>query len=449
MSIPARVSAATVIERVVEEGAFSQRALAAELGRGSLDARDRGWVTRVVYGTLADLRAVDLALERLLDRGLDSIEPRLRAHLRVATWEVTRSGADGDPAPLVSAAVTAVKRDCHRRRVGLANGVLRNLVRDREILFNPPKKADDAARFGVRYGLPDWIARRLLDRLGDDAVNAMAALNGTTPVGFRIRRAARSEVLDALRTEGLRVEPHPWAPDAGVCTRGNLAATEAHATRRIAIQDPGAQLACAALPPHLPPGQSVLDAAAGLGGKTWSLADRFGGERVVATDISARKLDRLAENPAMADVARVPWDIAEDPAAGAITERRYGAIVLDAPCSALGTMGRHPEVRWNRDEDSVASIAEVQARMIDRLVPLLEPGGVFLYVVCTWTHEETVAQVEGAMARHDRLSLWPPDAESSDDRVDWGSLVDDLGMVQLWPHTRATDGFVFARFRAA
>ncbi len=431
-----RRTAAGALQRVIDEGAFSQRALGAAFERTRLDAVERAWVTATVYGTLADLRAVDLALDRLAARGVDSLPEIVRAHLRIAIWELGRAGR-GPDGPIVSAVVEAVKADGRPRLAGLTNGVLRSLIRDRDKVFSPPKKADDTARFGIAHGLPDWIAMRLLARLDDDAADAMAAFNAPSPVGLRVRAGSPDEVANELTEAGLDVRRHPLVANALVCDRGHVAGTVAHREGRIAIQDVGAQLACAALPPSLE--GSLLDACAGIGGKTLALVDAYGAANVVASDNNLRKLRALLRRPGLEGVTAIPDLLGDAPADGADDRPPFAAVVVDAPCSALGTLGRHPEVRWNRDESAVAELVALQHHLLDAARARVAQGGYLLYVVCTWTREETHEQVEAFLARHADFALDPPSLP--------GTLVDDTGVVELWPHRAGTDGFFIARLR--
>lgn len=443
MSTRARGAAAFVLERVLDRGAFSQHALASILGRGQLSPRDRGWVTATVYGVLSDVRAVDLALERLLPKGLDSLEPKVRAHLRVGVWEIARSGREGAPAALVSAAVNGIKGDGLPRRSGLVNGVLRSLLRDQDNLLKPPKKGSEATKFGLDNGLPDWIAERLLERR-TDAAAAMDGFNRPTRVQLRAR-VDRDALTATLSKEGLKTVPHPYAPHGLIVQGGNAAATRAFADREFAIQDGGAQLAIHTLPPSLSDAPRVLDACAGVGGKTLELLDTYPTAQVVATDIYAKKLDKIDADSDR--LTTVPWDIVEEPAPDALTAAPFDVVVLDAPCSALGTMGRHPEVRWNRSADVVDSLAEMQRAMLDKVAPLVAPGGWLLYVVCTWTAEETEQTVAQFLEKHPDFTVTPPTRETASPDVAWDALVDARGTFSLWPHLHDTDAFFVARFQ--
>ncbi len=448
MSARARVIAATVLERVLEHGAFSQHALAAELGRGELAPRDRGWVTSTVYGVLSDLRAVDLAITRLREGGPDTLEPTVRTHVRMGVWELARSGREAAEAALVSAAVDGIKADGFPRRAGLVNGILRSMLRDKENLFNHPTKATEATSFGLDHGLPDWIAERLLAQWGDDAAKAMAAFNRPTRVALRVRGGDEDlgHIAAELTEEKFETSRHRLAPHALVCAAGNPAATEMFALQRIAIQDAGAQLALAALPRDIR--GSILDACAGIGGKTLELSDDHPKATIVATDVNSRKLQTLKEHPGNEAVTTQPWDVSQEAAPDAVTAAGpFAAVVLDAPCSALGTLGRHPEVRWNRDPDVVTDLAALQREMLDRVAPLVQPGGWLLYIVCTWSAEETSGVVDAFMEAHPEFERSAPTAETAHPDVPWDTLVDGSGSFSLWPHLHDTDAFFVARFR--
>ncbi|MFT6398700.1 MAG: 16S rRNA (cytosine967-C5)-methyltransferase [Bradymonadia bacterium] len=435
----ARRIAASVLGRVTDDGAFSQRVLDLALRKSELDVRDKGWVTATVNGVLSDLRAVDLALDRSLDRGISSLSDAPLAHLRIAAWEIGRLGRE--PGPVVSAAVTAVREDAPQRFVGLVNGVLRGLAIDRAIVFNPPTKATDVARFGIEYGLPDWLAERLLES-SPDPIETMKAWNAAIPTTLRVRRGDRDALIAELTDAGIECAAHDLLPDAIVCVRGHAAGTDAHAKGRVAIHDAGAQLAIAALPPQA---NSLVDVCAGIGGKTLALADRYPNAEVAACDQTAKKLEVLSRALDTRAMKTAAWELGTG-APSPFGDDRFDIVVVDAPCSALGTIGRHPEVRWNRETEVVSEMAELQTRILSDAAQLVVDGGTLLFIVCTWTAEETGAQVEAFLAAHPNFVLTPPSAENADPNVDWSAVIDDDGTATLWPQSIAADGFFFARF---
>lgn len=448
--LPRRV-AAEVVERVIHDGAFVQHALGHALTRSGLDARDRAFATELTYGTLTWLRPIDVALDRSLTQGRASLHPNLLCLLRVATYQLGWR-AEAVPAfAVIHESVEIARRDGGRRRGGLVNAVLRNMQREIAHVFRPPKKATGALRLAHEASLPDWIASRLVDVLGlEEASEAMRAWNAPTPVVVRWR----AETPPALEATGEDRQPvlraHPIVPGAYVVD-GAVAALDALGDGRAAVQDAGAQLAAACLPEALQ-GQ-IWDACAGVGGKTKHLADRFGASRIFATDTAAAKLERLASEvpgvrtgvwtarPDASDAVEAPGAVPTE----ALPELGpFAAVLIDAPCSGLGSIGRHPDTRWNRTEDVVSHLAWLQRGILEQASAKVEVGGWLIYMVCTWTPQEGIDQVRGFLERHPEFAI---DAPASESGVPWGDLVDETGCVSVWPHRHETDGFFLARLR--
>lgn len=428
--LASRDVAAEVVFRVCEEGAYVQHALSNALERSDLDARDRGFATELVYGTLTWLRPIDLALERVLTHGIERTDTTLVALLRVATYQL---GWRADTVPafaVVHETVELVRRLRGRRKGGFVNAVLRSMLRDIEHVFQPPKKLDAVGLLGHTSSLPPWMAEQLVARLGlEEAAEAMTAWNAPTPVVVRWRGDSAPEGEDAERLTAHALVPGAYVVDGPVHT---LPALEGG---RAVVQDAGAQLAAAAFPDEL--AGRVWDVCAGVGGKTRHLADRFGADRVVASDNLSPKLGRLR-----ADVPGVEthvWDAGEG--APPPTVERVGAVLIDAPCSGLGSIGRHPDTRWNRGPEIVDELAALQRRILDHIAPLVPPGGWLVYMVCTWTPAEGVEQVRAFVERHPEFRVVPPEG------APWGDLVDGDGCVSVWPHRHRTDGFYLARLR--
>lgn len=439
----AREVAAAVLRRVIDDGAFSQMALHAALDRCGLEMRDRAFVSRLVYETLTRLGTIDSELNARLPKGLRSLPPEIRSRLRVATAQILSPALS---TPGWAARHEALKATTEGRLRSLVDGVLRRV--EEGPLTRPAADADAVTRLAWHQGVPPWIGRMMLEKLGeDDAFDAMEAFNGVTPVQLRVRGGTSEEVRASLTEDGIETESHAIVPSALVSAGGHVAATKAFASGVVTIQDAGAQLVSHMLPATL--SGNILDVCAGLGGKSIHLADRFGGSKVVSVDRDLRKLLRIREVAGCEDVAVLRWDLPAAPPELVVERGPYAAVVLDAPCSALGTLGRHPEVRWNRLPAVVGEIAATQRAMLDAVAPLVAPGGWLVYVVCTFTPQETTQQVAAFLARHPDFTVSAPDAASASAEVEWGTLVDDVGGITLWPHRHQTDGFYLTRLRRA
>src|SRR5699024_9474338 len=209
----------------------------------------------------------------------------------------------------------------------------------------------------------------------------------------------RDGLLQRLsQRDDVRVAPHPIAPDA-LFFEGDvriILRDEPEAS----IQDAGAQLASSVLPPDLE--GLVADACAGLGGKSLHMLDLYPEIDLVAADIDKRKLRRFNAGDQESRLARIEGDMsniggAEKRALHAAANNHdegFASILIDAPCSALGTLGRHPEVRWKRGKDDVEELSRTQGRLLRTMAKLVRPGGYLVYIVCTFSQEETLTQVD-------------------------------------------------------
>jgi 16S rRNA (cytosine967-C5)-methyltransferase len=219
--------------------------------------------------------------------------------------------------------------------------------------------------------------------------------------------------------------------------------TAAYVEGRVTAQDLGAQLVGALVDPR--PGETVLDACAGLGGKTTQLAERMDDRgQLDAVDRAARKLELGQDHARRLGLTIVRSIEADLLAAGAPLRAGYDRVLLDAPCSGLGVARRHPEVRLRRGGEEIGALAELQARLLDAVAARVRPGGVLVYAVCTYTDEEGPQQIERFLARTSGFArdLDAPLPPALTGRGGPGEL-------RTWPHRDDADAFYAARLRRA
>ncbi len=367
----ARRVAVDLLVRVDRDRAFANVLVPKSLERSSLSARDRGFVTELVYGTIRRQRACDHLVDRFLHQ--PEVDPGVRALLRLGAYQLVFLGTPPH------AAVSATVEVAPKRVRGLVNAVLRRVAE------NEPGWPDDATRLSY----PDWILRRLADDLGaDDATGALEAMNQpasarTRPDGY-VQDAASEWVVGEV--------------DAG-------------------------------------PGQTVADLCASPGGKATALAAT--GSVVVAADRGAGRVRLLASNADRWGHGRTLVVRAD---AGAAPLRPGGCdrVLVDAPCSGLGALGRRPDARWRIDEAGVRRLAALQRRILAEAIPLLAPGGLLVYSVCTMTVDETVAIDRWLGTDHPEME---PVALLGDRWRPWGR-----GGLVL-PQDEGTDGMAVFRYR--
>jgi 16S rRNA (cytosine967-C5)-methyltransferase len=444
-----------VLARVERDGAFANRALGAALDRveRELSTADRALATELVYGVLRRRSRLDRALEAVADRGLGAgIPTEMRIALRVGAYQLLF--LDRIPAyAAVNDAVEAAKRGGGPRFAGLANALLRRVAERGEPPLPDPAR-DPVGHLVEACGFPEWLARLALAELGIETALALAAeIGAPAPLGLRANRlrTTRAELAAALAAErpGAAISPAPAAPDA-LLARGleAPARTAAFAEGLVAIEDVGAQVVaelCGAAP-----GERILDACAGEGGKTAHLAALGGGQaRVDAVDRSAAKLDRALAHCRRLGVSGVRTFVADLTTALPSDAGPYDRVLLDAPCSGLGVLRRHPEALLRRSPADLALLAAAQRRMLEAVAARVAPGGLLVYAVCTFDRAEGEEVVGSFLGAHPGFRIERPGAVPGG--VPWDRLIDERGplpgVVRTWPQRDDADAFFAARLR--
>ncbi|MCC6217496.1 MAG: RsmB/NOP family class I SAM-dependent RNA methyltransferase [Polyangiaceae bacterium] len=418
-----RAVAARVLVRVERDAAFAAAALDAELARAAtLAPVERALATTLVYGALRARGALIARLSTLAPRGLPRDE-LTRAHLLLAAHQLLL--LDRIPAhAAVDVAVSALRRERGARVAGFANAVLRKLAAH-------PKIDERAA---VLESAPAWLREQLVAVAGEAGAAALLGAGEAPAVGLRLSRGrSLPEWLAAA-------EPGRVAPRARRVRReGDPRKLAGHAAGDFSVQEEGAQVV--GLLVGARPGERVLDACAGRGGKAALLAEAVGpGGEVWATDVHPSKLDalraeleRLGLQPAQ--TRAVDWTVG-----AADVPRGFDRVLVDAPCSGTGTLRRRPEIAHRLGPDDPERLAELSARILRAAATRARPGGRVTFAVCSVLPvegEEVVARVA------DVLEPAPFDAPELLPLVAGGAT-----HLRLLPHVHGTDGYFVASFVA-
>jgi 16S rRNA (cytosine967-C5)-methyltransferase len=326
----------------------------------------------------------------------------------------------------VSATVDACKLLGRAHAQGLVNAVLRRFLRERATLL-----AKGALDEEARYSHPKWLIRLLRADWGAAAERILEANNEPPPMWLRVNRRVTdpARYQQMLREQGIEARADERAP-SGILLAEPMPAGSIPGYRdgTVSIQDAAAQRAAELL--DLAPGQRVLDACAAPGGKTAHILETCAElESVVALDRDAERLERVREN--LARLKLTATLVAADALAPGDwwDGRPFDRILLDAPCSAIGVVRRHPDIKVHRDSSDVAAAVELQARLLDSLWPLLAPGGRLVYATCTVLKRENAEQIERFRARTpNAVPLGPTPAAGQ----------------QLFPGEANMDGFYYA-----
>jgi 16S rRNA (cytosine967-C5)-methyltransferase len=436
---PARRAAYDVLQAVAERDAYANLLLPSILDERGISGRDAGLATELTYGTLRGQGSYDAILAACSDRPVDKLDPPVREVLRLGTHQLlsTRVGSHA----AVDTSVNLAKEVAGPRVSGFVNAVLRRVAsRDLEQWLTIVAPDHSIPSLAVRYSYPRWIVEEFRDAVGEDELEAALAAGNERP---KVVMAAVPGVADRedIMPEG--ATPTPWSPYGFTLPGGDP--RDLMAGGRAAVQDEASQLAALALTRPATPRDSLwLDLCAGPGGKARLLHGLVVGRdaRLAACDIHlhrarlVRDAVRAPEPPAavvVADGMSAPFD------AGT-----FDRILVDAPCSGLGSLRRRPEARWRKTPADIAGLADLQRGLLGSAIDLARPGGVVAYVTCTPVLAETQEVVLDVTAGRDDIEILDAPAILSEVP---GLRTSDPRFAQFWPHRHGTDAMFISLFR--
>jgi len=429
----ARSVAAHAVARILREGVTLDAALQSALAAATPGLGPP--VRSLAFGAVRGYYRHEAILGRLLSQPVKTLDFLVRALLSVALFEL--EDARTPEYAVVDAAVETAKATDAARAAGLINAVLRRYLRERKTL-----DADLARNPAVRHAAPAWLAERLRADWPVRWTQLLAAGDLQAPMWLRVnaRHSTPELYLERLHEAGLGARAEPRVPNAlALDTPCDVFELPGFADGAVSVQDLGAQ--CVAFPLKLAPGQRVLDACAAPGGKTALMAERESGlTKLVAIDIDPHRLERVAENLRRGQlIAELKTGDAGAPG-GWWDGVAFDRILLDVPCSALGVIRRHPDIRLRRSPRELDNMPRIQARLLAAAWGMLARGGRLVYATCTLTKKENGAVIESFLRGTADAGVVPVDSWEG-----WPGFgeADGLG-VQILPGEACADGFYYA-----
>ena len=423
----------------VDEGAPSDRALDRALRRSRLDERDRRFATELVYGSLRRQATLDRLLAPHTRRPLDRLDPAVRIALRLAVYQCRFLDSVPDHAA-VDAAVESIK--LHRPAAsGLVNGVLRAWLRSRNDQNDQSDQVDGARLpLAMRYDVPEWWASRWVQAYGAETAGRwLSRTLEAAPLVLRPhpRMLSLDDLRAGLASEGVETVRAEHAAGALRVEAGNPLATSFFKERAFSLRGEAGQIVPYLL--HAEPGDRILDACTGRGGKAIQCAEDSGDVSVLAADLQpwrARACLQAARQAATPEVKVFAADLSRP----LPTRASFDRILLDAPCSGLGTVRRRPEVKWRVEEADLRRLAALQRRILHHCADALAAGGMLLYVTCSTEREENEGVVEEVLAERPDLQRVPVGLTPDLDPL----LVGEDGYFRTYPMFPDLEGFFAA-----
>lgn len=413
----------------------AQESLEYRFQKNAVDARGRAFATMLAFGAIKMRRLLDWYLQPYLGAREKPLPPVIAEIVRMGAYELKLTASA--PHAVVSEWVGLAKRYGHRGTAGLVNAVLRGLQRDEPRGPQRGEFADDDEYLGTAFSYPTWLVRQWRTTFGDEKLEQiLESGNARAQTSVTVNRAktTREAVMQWFVQQGAHAQLSEIADDAVLVSDGALALRgEREAAGAWWVQSESSAAVVDVLNPQ--PGESVADACSGRGSKALQIAARLEGSGApVCVDRDARKLavlERRARDAGLA-IAAVCGD-----ATLPILPQQCDRILLDAPCSGSGVIGRHPEARWRKRPDDGERLALVQRALLEALTARLFEGGALVYAVCSTDPRETTEVVDAvAGAQNVRRGLIP---------ARLSAFETDRGDVLIPPGIGGRDGFYIAR----
>ncbi|TMK85638.1 MAG: hypothetical protein E6G43_11615 [Actinobacteria bacterium] len=388
----ARSVALEAIRRVIEERAYSNLLVPALLGRSGLDGRDRAFAAELSYGTLRRRIPLDHAIEARSSRPIARMTPGARNAMRLGAYQIAYTSVPAH------AAVGETVGLVGPRERGFVNAVLRRLADD------PPPAAEGGGEDAVslRTGLATWAVRELRHLVGDETEAAAAAFaeRGRLCIRANSPRVEVGSLIQALRDDGREPRPSSLDPDCVLLDAG---------------------------------GERIADVCAAPGGKTLHAAGLVSvSGAVVAADRSERRVGLIRREARRLDLS--PFLVVHDATQPALVDG-FDRVLVDAPCSGIGSARRRPELLWRVEAERLTTFAGRQLRLVEAAADLVRPGGRLVYSVCTFPRAETEAVCDALLRlRGDLRPLATAGPDGTSERH------------RLWPHRHGSDGMFVAAF---
>jgi len=430
---------------IYRRGAYTDIALDRILRHQDLQSNDRALVCELVYGIVRRRRSLDTLIDQLARKKATQQPPALRIILHLGLYQLRYVDRIPNSAA-VNTSVELAKENGLSKLSGVVNGLLRQYIRLADLGADPLKLPRDPLQsLGVKYSFPDWILKIWQENLDLEAIEKLCQwFNQAPTIDLRVNILLTSiEIVEtALLESGVKVARVPHLPQTlrivgGV---GAIPKLPGFNSGWWTVQDSSAQLVSYLLDPQ--PGEIVIDACAAPGGKTTHIAEIMGDKGTIwAVDRAAKRLAKVAENAGRLRLKSIQT-LAADSTSLSKFDNIADRVLIDAPCSGLGTLHRHPDIRWRQKPEKIAELVALQRQILDRASAWVKPGGILVYSTCTLNRQENEMLIQAFL---DYNRSWQIAIADSDSPA--FSFSDRQGWIKVLPHVRDMDGFFMVKLQ--
>jgi 16S rRNA (cytosine967-C5)-methyltransferase len=436
--ISVRGIAVKVLNRIDRTDAYLDKLLDYEMKNSDLSSVDKALLFEIVHGVLRWLNRIDWILNGFYKGAFSKCIPNVKNALRVALYQILFLEKIPDYAA-VNESVEFVKKLQGQKPADQANAVLRNIIRNKEGIRFPDPNEDLVGYFSVYYSHPTWLVKRWLNYFGKEQTEALLIANNEKPaliLRVNTSKVSVNDFKELLKSVDLKFMEGKYLPDfIKLRTLTNITGWEYFDKGYFSIQDESTGFPCLLL--DVKPGMRVLDLCAAPGGKTAYLSNLMNNtSEIIALDRYESRLKLLEKNLKRLGVTNV--NLKEENAME-YQDENFDRILLDAPCSGLGTLSKKPDIKWKRDLSDIRNLTKLQYDLLKKAASLIKVGGSIVYSTCTIETEENFDIVKKFLSEHDYFKL--ENASKYLPEI----VIDANGCVQTYPHVHQIDGSFAAK----
>ncbi len=444
--ISARQAALLTMLEVEKEGAYANLALNLVLRQNTVSPQDARLAAQIAYGSIRMQGALDHILGQLLTKPFDQLPDGILCILRLSLYQLLYLDKI-PPSAAVNEGVSLAKQYAGQKVANMVNAVLRQSLRRGGLKLLPDRSATPADYCSITLSHPRWLVEYLLQRWPAKEVERYCLANNC-PLEVAIRtntlRINRNSLLERLKEAGLEAEPSSLAPESIVVKAGSASGLNQLRQEGLFItQGEASALVAHALNPQ--PGMRVVDMCAAPGGKATHLAALMENDgAVMACDIHPHKLNLIEDTAHLLGVYTIETVLADALSLGKEARVQADALLLDAPCSGLGTLASRADARWRKRPEDIPRLAEQGLQMLFSAADCIRPGGRLCFSTCTITQEENIDNVRRFLAARSDYHLIPMDKLAQIFTAETDIAAAKQGAIQLLPQNQGREGFFIA-----
>lgn len=444
MKSPREVAISILVK--THAGSYSNLLLSKYL-TDDISQKDRALITQLVNGVIQNKLLLDHIISQFSKIKLSKMTSFVKNALRLGIYQAYFLDKVPDFAA-VNESVNLVKKYEGQRAANFTNAVLRNALRNKERVEYPDKDKDLAKYLSIYYSFPSWMINRWIDLFGADFTEKLCkAFNEPPKLCIRVNTLLtnREELLKRLAEEGVHAVPGQFAEEAIYITKSPpIHQLESFKEGLFTVQDESSIIASLAV--GVKARDKVLDVAAAPGGKTTHMAALMENQgKIVSWDIHPHRVKLIEENAKRLKTTIVESQVKDAKVLDEMLQNTFDKVLIDAPCSGLGVIGRKPDIKWSKKPKDISDLKKEQGKILEVSSKYVKPGGILVYSTCSIEPEENEKIVEEFLAKnqhfaYDDLRFYLP-------KQLHGDLKSPYGYITLYPHIHGTDGFFVARLK--